>query len=152
MSYYLCNYRDDFLSFDNKELTMDIKTKSDKKSLWINSNPILGMITAYLLILLIFGGSWFFFFKDAPGTGFEAFQSGIKNMIIFVAKIVTAAIILLPSTHLINFVEDKLKIESAAFSIKLGVMILNFFIGICILIIPFYFELNLFSWLINRIF
>ena len=120
---------------------MDIKTKSDKNPLWnlINSNLLLGMITAYLLILLIFGGAWFFFFKDAPGTGFEAFQSGIKNMIIFVAKIVTAAIILLPSTHLINF-------------IKLGVMILNFFIGICILIIPFYFELNLFSWLINKIF
>lgn len=38
---------------------MDIKTKSDKNSLWnlINSNPLLGMITAYLLILLIFGGS-----------------------------------------------------------------------------------------------
>ena len=134
---------------------MDIKTKSDKNSLWnlINSNLLLGMITAYLLILLIFGGAWFFFFKDAPGTGFEAFQSGIKNMIIFVAKIVTAAIILLPSAHLIKCVEEKLKIESAAFSIKLGVMILNFFIGICILIIPFHFEeLNLFSWLIDRFF
>lgn len=103
------------------------------------------VIISYPFGICFLGVIWYFFFKDLDGNFMGIIQGGIKNIAMFTGQVITILIILFLTTPLLNYTSNVFK------NTKIIAIVFNVIVAISVLFLAIYFDLGLFSSLINKI-